>query len=590
MSVPPTFANTGLIAPAQLLLSWAQTFCGAVGIQVWVADDIGLHPRAVIGRNSNDGDRHCARLCCVQGRTVAVGPTLAVPLKLSDPSTGACVFLLPGPASDVSAAIFEEQVHAFIPQFDGLVQSERIARLSGLARKSDLLRSTLTLAHALEDCADLAGALGALHASLKAIMDAENFFVVVLDEGRQNLIFEYLADAYDDDRNPIPFHDGRLQGSLSALVVSAGRVLRGSSRELLEFAGHVDTLEDYGYGPNASDWLGVPMVVANESFGALVVQSYEPALRFAEEDPSLLSMVAEAVAAALHRRRVRAALERTVAERTAQVEQSNRKLQDTVCKLERAMNELVQAEKLASLGAMVAGISHELNTPIGVALTVTTALEERFERLTGQLSTGKLTRTALDEFVGSGLEMTRLVVRSTQRAAGLVNSFKQVATDQVSESRRNFDLYEVVVDLLATLGPGIERPLIRVINAVPPGLACDSYPGPLAQVIANLVQNALSHAFAQSDKGTVRIDARAHGASVLVTVSDDGVGINPQLQSRVFDPFFTTKLGQGGSGLGLAVCHRIVTAVLGGELKLVSELGKGSSFVIDIPAAAPGRI
>ncbi|PIZ21940.1 MAG: hypothetical protein CO065_09905 [Comamonadaceae bacterium CG_4_9_14_0_8_um_filter_57_21] len=582
--------SSELLSLAQDLFDWAQSACGALGMQIWVGDDIGLHPRAVIGRDCNRDDRRCARQCCIHGQVLTYGNTLTLPLTLSAPRAGACVFILDGVASDLAPASLQRQVLALSSQLDAAIQSERFARLSGPVRKSDQLRATLTLAHALEDCKHLSQGFAELHTSLKALMYAENFFVVVLDEARQNLVFEYHVDACDDNFNPIPFHAGRLQGSLSAIVVSGCRVLRGSSNELLEQAGHVDTVDNTGFGQNASDWLGIPMVIANEPFGAVVVQSYDPAIRFAEADPSMLTMVAESIAAALHRRRVRASLERTVAERTAQLETSNRSLQETVRKLERVMNELVQAEKLASLGSMVAGISHELNTPIGVALTVTSALEDHFARMAEQVASGKLTRSALDRFVGSGSEMTQLSVRSIQRAASLITSFKQVAVDQTSEDRRQFDLHQVVADILATMSSGNQHPLIQIVNAVPLGLICDSYPGALAQVISNLMQNALLHAFAKGQAGTIWIDAIAQDHLIRLTVTDDGVGMSPQTQAHVFDPFFTTKLGQGGSGLGLAVCHRLMTSVLGGELKLVTSVTQGASFAVDIPKIAPGRL
>jgi signal transduction histidine kinase len=472
------------------------------------------------------------------------------------------------------------------------VQSERLVRLSGMARKSDLLRSTLTLAHALEHCRNLGESLAELHLSLKKLMYAENFFVVMLDTSRQNLVFEYYVDLFDDDTSPIPFREGSLSGSLSAAVVAAGTVLRGSTRELLQRSGHVDTLHDheYGYGPSASDWLGVPMMVANQALGAVVVQSYDPTIRFNDSDPSMLSMVAEAIAAALHRRHVRAELEQTVAERTAQFEQANRSLHETVNKLERAIGQLVQTEKLSSLGSMVAGISHELNTPIGTALTVATTIEARLNSLAEKVASGSLTRKALDEFVTSGLDMIRLVETSTQRAAALVSSFKQVAIDQTSENRRMFVVHQVAQDLLTAMNPVLICPTVVVSNAIPAGLVCDSYPGPLAQVLANLVQNALTHAFGNGEAGAICIDAHSRGDHLVVTVTDNGVGMTSHEQAHAFDPFFTTKLGRGGSGIGLAVCHRIVSSVLGGEMKLTSAPGKGASFALDIPMTAPGRI
>jgi GAF domain-containing protein len=363
-------ATSKLQEAAIALHTWAAQALKVLSTQVWVADDMGFHPRAAVGRPSDDRDRDCARQCCIQGQVVVQGRLLAVPIPLTGQSHGACLFDWPPPHDPTLLSALTGQVEAASAGLDSALHSERLERLSGLARKSDLLRATLTLAHSLEHAAHLRTTMAQLHASLKALMYADNFFVVVLDEDRRHLIFEYAADLFDDREDPIEFHEGRMQGSLSAFVVAAGRLVRGSSLELMQQAGHMDRFKAHQYGPEAHDWLGVPMMAGNEAIGALVVQSYDPAIRFTDADPSILSMVADTVAAALHRRRLREALERTVAERTAQVEQSNQSLQVTVSTLERAMSELVQAEKLASLGSMVAGISHELNTPIGNALTV----------------------------------------------------------------------------------------------------------------------------------------------------------------------------------------------------------------------------
>lgn len=588
MPVPDPTAS--LHAAVLALHHWAMQSMAVRSTQVWVADDLGFHPRAVLGRPCDDQDRDCARQCCIQGHVVVQGSVLAVPLDLTDQSHGACLFDWPLPHAAGPQDALLRQVESANAGLDSALHSERLGRLSGLARKSDLLRATLTLAHSLEHAPHLRTTMAELHASLKALVYAENFFVVVLDEDRRHLHFEYSVDLFDNREDPIEFHEGRMQGSLSAFVVAAGRLLRGSSLELMQQAGHMDRLKAHQYGPEAHDWLGVPMMVGNEAVGALVLQSYDPAIRFGDADPSLVSMVADTMAAALHRRRrLREALERTVAERTAQVEQSNQSLQDTISTLDRAMSELVQAEKLASLGSMVAGISHELNTPIGNALTVSSTLQERFETLATQVAGGKMTRSGLGEFVASGLEMSRLVVSATQRAAELISSFKQMAVDQTSAQRRSFDLHQVVDGILVALGTGLDRPGIRIHNSIAPGLLFDSYPGPLGQVLANLVQNALLHGFAEGQGGTITLAAELRDGVCRLSVTDDGAGMSQQVLARAFDPFFTTRLGRGGSGLGLAVCHRIATSVLGGELSVTSSPGQGACFVLVLPAQAPHK-
>ena len=280
-------------------------------------------------------------------------------------------------------------------------------------------------------------------------------------------------------------------------------------------------------------------------------------------------------------------LEVRVAERTAQYETANHSLQESLAKLERAHNELVHAEKLASLGSMVAGISHELNTPIGNALLTSTSLETSIEEIMQKSNSSNLSRTAFNDFLAATLEMSTLISRSNRRAAELITSFKQVAVDQSSEQRRIFNLKEVVDDNLSTLLPTFTTNQVIVNNTIPAHIECDSFPGPLGQILTNLVQNAILHGIGEHTAGTITIQADLQSNCVTVCVQDSGTGIAPGVITHIFDPFFTTKLGKGGSGLGLSISHRIATSVLGGNLTADSPPGSGAVFRLTFPAVAP---
>jgi signal transduction histidine kinase len=273
-------------------------------------------------------------------------------------------------------------------------------------------------------------------------------------------------------------------------------------------------------------------------------------------------------------------LEQNVAARTSE-------LSATVLTLQRTQRELVEAGKLAALGNMVAGISHELNTPIGNSLTVASTFRERFAEMTEKAQSGQLRRSELDEFLRDGAVMAELVERANQGAARMIGNFKQVAVDQTSELRRVFDLREVVEGNLDILTPGYKREDWVFVNEVPPDLRCDSYPGPLGQVLSNLVQNAIIHGFEGRDHGEVHIRAQVQGDAIALQVVDDGMGITPEVLPHLFEPFFTTKLGQGGSGLGLSISHRLATEILGGTLSVESCPGKGSTFTLRFPRTSP---
>jgi PAS domain S-box-containing protein len=274
-------------------------------------------------------------------------------------------------------------------------------------------------------------------------------------------------------------------------------------------------------------------------------------------------------------------------EAKARTEASNAELAQALDNLRRVQGELVRSEKMASLGALVAGVAHELNTPIGNAVTVSSTLLDLHSNFSAQVATG-LTRSALTAFLETIGEASQSLNRNLQRAVELVSSFKQLAADQSSDQRRAFSMQEVVHEVILAMGPSIRKSGHSVHLELDDALRLDSYPGPLGQVLMNLINNALLHAFTEHSDGNIWI--RAHGSEsdkVLITITDDGCGIPIELQGRIFDPFFTTRLGQGGSGLGLHIVFNLVTNLLGGKIEVQSASGAGATFAVTIPVSAP---
>jgi two-component system, NtrC family, sensor kinase len=585
----PAASAISLNASVSSLHAWATREFGVQGTQIWVSDDLGFHPRASLGREVDDDDRIIARRSCIEGQSVSEGLRLSIPLELSDRRSGTCLFVLSAPAQESTRDACSGQVSLLQPELDEGLQLQRLSRLSGAARESDQLRAILTLTHTVEHCESKRTVLTQIHALLKQLIYAENFFVVVLDDEKRLLHFEFFADQYDEDENPIPFVQGGLDGSLSAYVVAAGRVVRGTSQELLSQAGHGDKLRDQHYGPRAYDWLGVPMVVANEVLGAVVIQSYDPEIRFKDGDPSILSMFAEALGAALHQRRIRERLERTVSERTAQLEAAKHAAERALVDLRAAQRHLVEAEKMASLGQLVAGVAHEANTPLGVALTANSYLQTLLRELRESAHDGDIANATLEQFLSTAEQSTSMVGSNLERAARLVQSFKQVSVDRSSEGRRKFDLKTFLQELITSLASMWRHRSIAVVVSCQPGLMLDSFPGSLSQALSNLIQNALVHAYAEDQSGTLRIDcAESSPGRYQIRVSDDGSGIAPEHLDRIFEPFFTTRRNRGGTGLGLHVVYNLVTHKLGGTIRVDSRPGEGSQFLIEIPGVAPG--
>ncbi|MBV1777120.1 HAMP domain-containing histidine kinase [Burkholderiaceae bacterium DAT-1] len=248
---------------------------------------------------------------------------------------------------------------------------------------------------------------------------------------------------------------------------------------------------------------------------------------------------------------------------------------------------LVEAEKMSSLGGLVAGVAHEINTPLGIALTCSTHLHEASKTIHDALTAGSLRKADLQSFMDDALESTQLIHNNTNRAASLVQSFKQVAVDQASEAPRIFDLEQYLQEILTSLGPRVRKAHAWIILQVETPVSIHSYPGAFAQVITNLVINALVHGLDDREGGEIRIVATQSAEWVTLDVSDNGRGIPQEHIGKIFEPFFTTKRGQGGSGLGLHIVYNIMRNQLGGDIKVESTQQAGTVFHLSLPVTAP---
>ncbi len=279
-----------------------------------------------------------------------------------------------------------------------------------------------------------------------------------------------------------------------------------------------------------------------------------------------------------------------LARQKANVESAHSDLSSVLQTLKQAQTNLITSEKMASLGSLVAGVAHELNTPIGNSLLTATALDDMVREFEKRYSGGGVKRSALEAHMADTRTACAIMTNSLRRAADLINSFKQVAVDQTSDARRRFDLAEVVRDTHATFSAQLKRANCDTTIDCPAGMVLDSYPGSFGQVLSNLINNALLHAFEGRESGTLSITARALGdEEVLFLFSDNGIGMPPRVLHQIFDPFFTTKMGQGGSGLGMNIVYNLVTGMLGGTIEIESSTEHGTTVTIKVPRKAPKR-
>ena len=282
--------------------------------------------------------------------------------------------------------------------------------------------------------------------------------------------------------------------------------------------------------------------------------------------------------------------ERAEAEDALQRDIDKRKLVEAALHASETQRYLIEAERLAALGGLVAGVAHEISSPIGTSLTVASTLAHRSADFTDQITSRQVRRALLVEFADGCRDAAEQLVANLQRAAGLIQSFKQVAVDRSSDDRRTFDLKLATEQVIASVRPRLLKSQSSLAIEMPSDIIMDSFPGPYGQVLTNLIFNAATHGFTDGLGGHILIKARRIDADqVEIAFSDDGSGIPEKVQRHVFDPFFTTRRAQGSTGLGLSIVHNIVTQRLGGRITLVSTPGKGTIFCVTLPLLAPGE-
>ncbi len=256
--------------------------------------------------------------------------------------------------------------------------------------------------------------------------------------------------------------------------------------------------------------------------------------------------------------------------------------------LRETQNSLIEAEKLAALGRLVAGVAHEVNNPVGISLTVASSLERKAALFGAEVARGEIRRSSLTDFLQASRDASSQLVANLNRAAELIASFKQVAADRNYSDQRTFDLGDLTEQVVMSLRPGLRKHRLTLNVECEPNLTMNSYPGPYGQVLTNLFLNSVAHAFPEGRAGTVDIKVRAAGPDhVEIIFSDDGCGMGLDVRRRAFDPFFTTRRDQGGTGLGLHIVYSIVTSRLGGRLHLDSEPGHGTRVQMMLPRVAP---
>jgi len=265
------------------------------------------------------------------------------------------------------------------------------------------------------------------------------------------------------------------------------------------------------------------------------------------------------------------------------LEEQTVKLQQEIEDRKRTEKQLVQSEKMAALGDLVAGVAHEINTPLGIGVTGISYLNDSTKAFKKLFAAGEATKTDLETFMEDCEEACQVTLSNLKRAAKLVAGFKRIAVDQSSDEKRIFNIKQYIDEILFSLYPRIKKTKHTVNVDAPEDLKMNSYPGALSQVLTNLVMNSLLHGFEDIEKGQITITVRNDDHSIILHYEDNGKGMTPEHQKKIFDPFFTTKRGSGGSGLGMHLVFNLVNKKLNGEIQCTSTVGEGTFFTITVP-------
>lgn len=276
-------------------------------------------------------------------------------------------------------------------------------------------------------------------------------------------------------------------------------------------------------------------------------------------------------------------LEQKINDRTQALKTSNQDLLNTLSTLHQYQNQIVETEKMASLGQMVAGVAHEVNTPIGLGVTASTLMQDKLAEIQKAFDDKKLTSNQLAKFLGDSAENLGIIYRNLERAANLIRSFKQVAVDQSNDNRRYFNMYQLLNEVLLSLRPNLKKTQHQVVLHCDENLELESKPGPISQILINLIMNSLIHAFEHMEQGTITISVTLANSRCYLHYKDNGAGVPENIKKRIFDPFVTTKRGEGGSGLGMHLVYNLVTQALNGKIQLESSLDHGIDIQIDFP-------
>ncbi len=417
--------------------------------------------------------------------------------------------------------------------------------------------------------------------------------IVIENAGAQHgaLILEkmgkWVIEAKGDDNDVIVLQSIPITDPHATLPISLiNYVIRSQEVVVLHNAAKEG---DFTFDPHfihlrAKSVLCLPLINKGKLYGLLYLENNLATHVFMPNQLEILNILCSQMAISIENARLYANLEDKVQERTIEIETQKQALSHTLEKLQSAQRQLVESEKMAALGNLVAGVAHEINTPVGIGVTAASKLRSLTTELQKLYQSNKMKRSDLEKYLQSALQGTDFVLNNLNRASELIQGFKQVAVDQSTEQKRTFELCEYLDEILLSLHPKLKRIKNSISIHCEQKITLSSYPSAFYQIIVNLIMNSLTHGFIQQDEGLISLCAEVIDEQFLrLTYQDNGQGVAESNLKNIFEPFFTTNRQGGGSGLGLHIVYNLVTHKLGGQIQCNSEYGHGVTFTIQVP-------
>jgi len=434
---------------------------------------------------------------------------------------------------------------------------DNINVINALLKISSLVLSKLTLAQIYIK----------IHQIISELFYVKNIAIFLFDPIKKVIVFDYFVDEKDKViiGTTMPIGDG-----ISSYVIRKNKAFLFTSEDqkALETQGEISKV----IGSLSKSWMGAPISNDEGVMGIIIIQSYSSDQLYDENDLQLLSFVAANLAIVLQQRKF---INKEIEDKEA--------LKSMMETLKGAQDELVQKEKMASLGNLVAGIAHEINTLIGICVTAITNLHHQYKTLKKKITNNTASDTHLECFFEDVDEACTIIESNTQRAATLINSFKEIAVDQSSEASRVVNMKEYIDEILLSMRPILKKLPHEVIIDCPDDLIVKTVPGAISQVLTNMINNSIIHGLNAIEKGYIKISVVKKKDCFVLCYQDNGKGLNDDEINMLFEPFYTTKRGRGGSGLGTHLIYNLVTSTLNGKINVQSEPNEGLSYEISIP-------